>query len=54
MVRRVTESFQILRLSRPMGWLLGAIQPAHRNRTSDLADDLARLKAVVEASGASS
>ena len=50
----VTESFQILRLSRPMEWLLGAVQPAHRDRTIDLADDLARLKEVVEAGGPSS
>jgi hypothetical protein len=44
-------SFRILRLSRPMEWLFGLVQPAHRDRTGDLADDLARLKNVVEATG---
>lgn len=45
----VTESFRILRLSRAMEIFLGLIQPAHRDRSTDLADDLARLKKVVEA-----
>jgi hypothetical protein len=45
----VTESFRILRLSRAMEIFLGLIQPAHRDRSKDLADDLVRLKKVVEA-----
>jgi hypothetical protein len=49
----VTESFRILRLSRPMEVFLGLLQPAHRDRSKDLADDLVRLKQVVEAQVAS-
>jgi polyketide cyclase/dehydrase/lipid transport protein len=49
----VTESFRILRLSRAMEMFLGLVQPAHRDRSKDLADDLARLKKVVEAQVAS-
>ena len=49
----VTESFRILRLARPMESLLGLVQPAHRDRSKDLADDLARLKKVVEATAPS-
>lgn len=49
----VTESFRILRLSRAMERFFGLMQPAHRDRSPDLADDLARLKAVVEAQVAS-
>jgi hypothetical protein len=45
----VTESFRILRLSRAMEVFLGLVQPAHRDRSQDLADDLARLKMAVEA-----
>lgn len=45
----LTQSFRILRLSRPMEAFLGLVQPAHRDRSNDLADDLARLKTVVEA-----
>jgi hypothetical protein len=44
----VIESFRIVRMSSVMEWLLGLLQPAHRDRTGDLADDLARLKNVVE------
>ncbi len=44
----VTLSFRILRLSRLMEWLLGLVQPAHRDRTGDLEGDLARLKMLVE------
>jgi ligand-binding SRPBCC domain-containing protein len=50
----VTESFRILRLSRPMETLLELFQPAHRDRSKDLADDLARLKKVVEATAPAS
>lgn len=49
----VTESFRILRLSRAMEIFLGLIQPAHRDRSEDLAGDLGRLKKVVEAEVAS-
>ncbi len=49
----VTESFRILRLSRAMEIFLGLMQPAHRDRSNDLADDLARLKKVIEAQVAS-
>lgn len=45
----VTLSFQVLELSRPLEWLIGRIVPAHRDRTCDLAEDLGRLKEVVEA-----
>ncbi|HUS60799.1 MAG TPA: SRPBCC family protein [Acidimicrobiales bacterium] len=50
----VTLSFRIVRLSRPMALLLSLLQPAHRDRTGDLTDDLGRLKKVVEAGGAPS
>ena len=45
----VTESFRVLRLSRTLEIFLSLIQPAHRDRSEDLADDLERLKKVVEA-----
>lgn len=45
---RVSESFQVLRIPRLMEWSLWLVMPAHRDRTLDLVDDLARLKAVVE------
>ena len=48
---RVSESFQVLKLPRPMEWLLWVAMPAHRDRTVDLAEDLARLKVVVESGG---
>jgi hypothetical protein len=44
----VTLGFRVLRLSRWMEPLIGLAQPAHRDRTGDLEDDLARLKKVVE------
>ncbi|MBM3660265.1 MAG: SRPBCC family protein [Actinobacteria bacterium] len=50
----VTESFRIVRLSRAMERFFELVQPAHRDRSQDLADDLARLKSVVEAQGGSS
>lgn len=49
----VTESLHITHLSRPFEWLFERVMPAHRDRTGDLADDLARLKAVVEGSPSS-
>lgn len=45
----VTLSFRVLELSRPLEWLIGRIVPAHRDRSGDLADDLVRLKELVEA-----
>jgi hypothetical protein len=45
----ITESFEILRLSRAMEGLLNVVMPAHRDRSADLAADLDRLKALVEA-----
>jgi len=46
---RVTESFQVLRLPAVMELALWLAMPAHRDRSGDLADDLGRLKRVVEA-----
>jgi hypothetical protein len=47
---RVSESFRILRIPRPMEWLVGLAIPAHRDRTADLSRDLVRLKSLVEVS----
>ncbi|MGH3733011.1 MAG: SRPBCC family protein [Acidimicrobiales bacterium] len=44
----VRESFRVLRIPRLMEWGIAVVMPAHRDRTTDLADDLARLKLVVE------
>ena len=46
---QVTLSFRVLELSRALEWLIGRIVPAHRDRTNDLADDLLRLKDLVDA-----
>lgn len=46
---RVTEAFNILRLSKAMEGALHVVMPAHRDRSTDLAADLARLKSLVEA-----
>jgi hypothetical protein len=46
---QVTESFQILRLSRGLERVLGLVMPAHRDRSADLASDLDRLRALIEA-----
>ncbi len=46
---QVTETFEILRLSRAMEGLFNVVMPAHRDRSTDLAADLDRLKFVVEA-----
>lgn len=45
----VTETFEILRLSRAMEGLFNVVMPAHRDRSADLGADLDRLKLVVEA-----
>jgi uncharacterized protein YndB with AHSA1/START domain len=44
----VSESFHVLRIPRLMEWGIAVVMPAHRDRTADLADDLARLKLVIE------
>jgi hypothetical protein len=48
---RVTEAFEILRLSRALESVLNVVMPAHRDRGGDLTADLDRLKALVEARG---
>jgi hypothetical protein len=45
---RVSQSFHVLTIPRPMERLIWLVMPAHRDRTADLAEDLVRLKAVVE------
>ena len=45
---RVTESFRVLRMPKVMEWMIGIALPAHRDRAPDLAEDLNRLKALVE------
>jgi len=45
---RVSESFQVLSMPRLMEGLLWLAAPGHRDRTTDLVEDLARLKALVE------
>jgi uncharacterized protein YndB with AHSA1/START domain len=45
---RVSESFQVLTIPRLMERLVWLAMPAHRDRTADLVDDLARLKMLVE------
>ena len=45
---RISESFEILKMSRLMERMLWVAMPAHRDRTADLLADLGRLKAVVE------
>ena len=49
---RVTESFTVLRVPRVMELVLGLALPAHRDRSQDLADDLGRLRRVVESPSA--
>lgn len=44
----VTESFEVLKIPRPMEWFIGLVVPAHRDRSADLKGDLERLKGVVE------
>jgi uncharacterized protein YndB with AHSA1/START domain len=50
----VNESFTVLKMPRIMETLLWIAAPWHRDRTADLADDLERLKAVVERSAPTS
>jgi uncharacterized protein YndB with AHSA1/START domain len=45
---RVIQSFHVLTIPRLMERLIWLVMPAHRDRTADLAEDLARLKDVVE------
>ena len=45
---RITEEFEILRLSRAMEGVISVVMPAHRDRSADLAADLERLKSLVE------
>jgi uncharacterized protein YndB with AHSA1/START domain len=45
---RISESFEVLKMSRLMERMLWVAMPAHRDRTADLLADLGRLKAVVE------
>jgi hypothetical protein len=45
---RVTEGFQILRLSQPMEGVLHVAMPVHCDRSADLAADLDRLKFPIE------
>jgi uncharacterized protein YndB with AHSA1/START domain len=44
----VTLSFEIVRIPAIMAWAITTFFPPHRDRTQDLADDLGRLKALVE------
>lgn len=44
----VTLGFAIVRIPAVMAWAITAFFPPHRDRTEDLVDDLARLKALVE------
>jgi uncharacterized protein YndB with AHSA1/START domain len=48
---QVSQSFIVRSIPRIMEWALWVVMPAHRDRTGDLADDLARLKVLVEGSG---
>jgi uncharacterized protein YndB with AHSA1/START domain len=45
---RISESFEVVKMSRLMERMLWVAMPAHRDRTADLLADLGRLKAVVE------
>jgi hypothetical protein len=44
----VTESYRIVKLPKIMEWGISIFMPAHRDRSLDLADDLNRLKHLVE------
>lgn len=46
---RVAESYRIVHLPKPMEWLISVFFPPHRDRTRDLQQDLARLRALVDA-----
>lgn len=45
---RVRESLEVIKLSKALEAYIRVVVPAHKDRTSDLADDLQRLKALVE------
>jgi uncharacterized protein YndB with AHSA1/START domain len=45
---RVSQSFEVLKIPKAMEWAVGLAVPAHRDRSTDLAEDLERLKAVIE------
>ena len=47
----VTESFEVLKVPKAMEWGIGVFMPAHRDRSTDLGEDLMRLKEVVESTG---
>jgi uncharacterized protein YndB with AHSA1/START domain len=47
----VTESFEVVKIPKVMEWGIGVVMPAHRDRSADLGEDLARLKQVVESTG---
>jgi uncharacterized protein YndB with AHSA1/START domain len=49
---RVRESFEVVKLSKAFERLIGVILPAHKDRAADLADDLGRLKTLVESKSA--
>ena len=44
----VTQGFEVLHIPKMMEWGVGIVMPAHRDRSIDLADDLVRLKGLVE------
>lgn len=46
---RVTESYRIVHIPRLMDWTLSVFFPPHRDRTSDLEQDLVRLRDLVHA-----
>lgn len=49
---RISESFEVVRLSKALELYLRVFLPAHNDRSSDLADDLNRLKSLIEAKSA--
>lgn len=50
----ISESFEVVKMSRLIEGLLWVAMPAHRDRSSDIAADLVRLKTVVEGAEADS
>jgi len=49
---RVRESFEVIRLAKAVELFIGVVMPAHKDRTADLANDLGRLKELVESKSA--
>jgi uncharacterized protein YndB with AHSA1/START domain len=47
---KVTEGFRVVQMSRVWEMLISSLLPVHRDRGPDLAEDLRRLKKVVEGS----